>query len=58
MTLYEAMIELSIQLGEKRTLGLSRQAEAIQLGIFALKRENSNRQRRPASTGLLPGEKE
>lgn len=57
MTLEEAMTDLSIQLEVKRRLGQSRQADAIKLGIEALKRLGEGRKVDHAfAWKRLPGE--
>lgn len=55
--LEEAMADLSMQLEAKRRLGRSRQADAIKLGIEALKRLQEHRTEHVDITyRLLPGE--
>lgn len=59
MTIDEAMGDLSIQREVKVMLGKTREAEAIGLGIEALKREKERRKYLVNSIGeLLPGETE
>ncbi len=59
MTIDEAIGDLSIQLEVKRILGKSREADAIKLGIEALKLLLPARKGMTASSfPLLPGETE
>jgi len=59
MTIDEAMTDLSIQLEVKRGLGLSRQADAITLGIEALKALKLHRRfMHNSEFELMPGETE
>ena len=57
MTLDEAIMDLSIQLEVKHRLGKDYQANAIELGIEALKRLKEYREwHRSTADGPLPGE--
>lgn len=57
MRIDEAIGDLSVQLEVKHILGQTRQADAIKLGIEALKREKGQRDHRiPGWNTPLPGE--
>ncbi len=59
MKLEEAITDLSLQMEVKRRLGKSREADAVKLGIEALKRLQELRIDNPETAWqLLPGETE